>query len=199
MSVTSYLRKLLGVKPKTNLPIIDVDKRFEILGRTILPSSLYMIEPFSGKCEAGLPNDGYNLAMFRGTDPHIYRVDIYEYGSTCCDDQGNNFAGNALLIALEFTVNWDSQGRLTTGTVRVLPACRNGQDLDCTPAESPGLALFIVPPIFPGHGEEPPFFRTAPYVNFVGFTPPIGVPGTNVLSATINWADILKNTALNSP
>jgi eukaryotic-like serine/threonine-protein kinase len=34
VSVASYLRKLLGGKPKTNLPIIDVDKRFEILGRT---------------------------------------------------------------------------------------------------------------------------------------------------------------------
>ncbi|HEV8059101.1 MAG TPA: serine/threonine-protein kinase [Gemmataceae bacterium] len=34
MSVSSYLRKLFNVKPKSNLPVIDVDKRFEIIGRT---------------------------------------------------------------------------------------------------------------------------------------------------------------------
>ncbi|CAN5574421.1 serine/threonine-protein kinase [soil metagenome] len=34
MSVSSYLRKLFGAGPKSNLPIADVDKRFELLGRT---------------------------------------------------------------------------------------------------------------------------------------------------------------------
>jgi eukaryotic-like serine/threonine-protein kinase len=34
VSVSSYLRKLFRSGPKTNLPIIDVDKRFEIIGRT---------------------------------------------------------------------------------------------------------------------------------------------------------------------
>ena len=34
MGVSSYLKKLFNLKPKSNLQIIDVDKRFEILGRT---------------------------------------------------------------------------------------------------------------------------------------------------------------------
>ena len=34
MSVSSYLKNLFRSRPKTNLPIIDVDKRFEIMGRT---------------------------------------------------------------------------------------------------------------------------------------------------------------------
>jgi serine/threonine protein kinase len=34
VSVSSYFRKLFKLKPKSNLPIIDVDKRFEIMGRT---------------------------------------------------------------------------------------------------------------------------------------------------------------------
>jgi serine/threonine protein kinase len=34
VSVSSYLRKLFRAGPKSNLPVIDVDKRFEIMGRT---------------------------------------------------------------------------------------------------------------------------------------------------------------------
>jgi hypothetical protein len=134
------------------------------------------------------------MTIFRGTDPHIYRANIYAYRSTCCDDWGETIFFNRLQVALEFRMNWDNEGRLTTGSARILPECRGGQDLDCTPHFG-SMGLFIVPPVFPGNGDQPPsVFRNVPYL-----TRRSADASQNVLSATINWADILKDTALNTP
>jgi hypothetical protein len=175
--------------------LTDFDQRmFEILARTILPSYYYVPLSPPPVCGATFIY-GHTMTIFRGADPHSYRVNIYAYESVCCQyDGGPNEFDNLLQVALEFQMNWDGQGRLTTGTMRVLPFCRGGQELDCSPRGG-NMGLFILPPIYPGHGEEPPSaFHNAPYlaVNAV-------YPVANVLSATINWADILKNTALNSP
>ena len=174
--------------------LTDFDQRvFEILARSILPS-LYFVPPTPPPvCTASFIS-GSNMAIFRGADPHIYRVNIYSYTSICCDDAGNNSFDNRLQAALEFQMNWDAKGRLTTGTARILPSCRAGQDQGCTPALGT-MGLFIVPPIFPGHTEQPPAaFHNAPYLTISGTS-----PASNILSATVNWAAILKNTALNSP
>jgi len=175
--------------------LTDFDQRvFEILARSILPSFYYMAFPPPPICPATFVS-GLNMTIFRGTDPNVYRVNIYSYDSQCCDASGEtNSFGNRLEVALEFQMSWDRQGRLTTGTVKVLPQCHAGQDLDCTPALG-GMGLFIVPPIYPVHEEEPPSaFHNAPYISIRS----LGAR-QNVLSATINWTDILKNTALNTP
>jgi len=174
--------------------LTDFDQRvFEILARSILPSIYYIPENQPPSCFAS--SSGNTMTIFRGTDPHSYRVNIYSYESFCCQyDGGPNSFYNILQVSLEFQMSWDNQGRLTTGTVRVLPFCHDGQGVDCSPRGG-NMGLFIVPPIYPGHEEEPSSaFHKAPYltVNTV-------YPSQNVLSATINWTDILKNTALNTP
>jgi len=160
---------------------------FEIVARTIVPATCYSL----GVVEC---LEAYNLAIFRASDPHVYRVDIYvvQYlcdGSDCYDTSGP--------IALELRVNWDEQGRLTTGDVKVLPACVAGQTADCS---SPQLintfafGIFFVPPIFPGHEEEKPAaFHGAPYLNVTSDR------SQQVLHANINWKALLKTTALNQP
>jgi len=174
--------------------LTDFDQRvFEILARSIAPSFYYIKFPPGQGCSNSSVS-GLNMTIFRGADPHTYRVNIYSYESVCClYDGGPNVPDNLLQVSLEFQMSWDNQGRLTTGTLRVLHFCRDGQGTDCSPRGG-NMGLFIVPPIYPGHEEEPASaFHNAPYltVNAV-------YPAQNVLSATINWADILKNTALNT-
>ncbi|HXU31648.1 MAG TPA: hypothetical protein VN851_13825, partial [Thermoanaerobaculia bacterium] len=173
----------------------DFDQRvFEILARTIVPSDAFLTLAPPRPCD-GVPLPfGYTLAIFRGADPRTYRVNVYDYESSAPEDAGPNDHANGLALAVELKMSWDAAGRLTTGTARVLPLCRDGQDLDCT-GRTGGLGLVFVPPIFPGHEEEPPAaFHQAPYLNFTG-----GPSAANVLATTIDWTDLLKNTALNTP
>jgi hypothetical protein len=170
-------------------PLTEFDRHvFEILARTILPSACYQAGAIDN-CGA----NAFNLTIFRGADTHLFRVDIYtvEY---ICDDQGNcyDIVGP---LALAFDVNWDGQGRLTTGEVRVLPECRPGQDADCSgPFDQNFMGIFVVPPIFPGHEEEEPAaFHGAPYLSVFQHSP------LRLLRANVNWAAILSGTALNQP
>jgi len=165
---------------------------FEILARTIVPSNCYIPAP-SDCANVGAGLEAFNLTIFRGTDPHVYRVDIYFVQYSCIGDDCYSTGGP---IALELHVNWDAQGRLTTGDVDVLPACRGGETTDCSnPLVLDGLAgIFLVPPIFAGHEEElPAAFHGAPYLN------PTSDRSRQVLHAKINWMTLLKNTALNQP
>jgi hypothetical protein len=163
---------------------------FEILARTIVPSSCYSLGPSDCR-QAGEGFGAYNLAIFRGTDPHVYRVDIYVVSYLCGESCYSTFGP----IALELHISWDAQGRLTTGDVAVLPACRTGQTTDCSNPEAlNGVGIFLVPPIFPGHEEElPSAFRGAPYLS-------VAIDRSQqVLHAEINWTALLMNTALNQP
>jgi len=174
--------------------LTDFDQRvFEILARSILPSDAFLTLTPPRSCD-GVPLPfGFTLTIFRGTDPHVYRANIYLYEHGA-DDRLASDTANRPVIALEMKMNWDGAGRLTTGTARVLPPCKDGQDLDCT-GISGGLGLVIVPPIFPGHEEEPASaFHKNTYLNFTGASSP-----ANVLQVTVDWADLLRNTALNSP
>ena len=166
---------------------------FELLARAIVPSDCYSQTAATCGNPVGVDSQAYNLTIFRGADPHTYRVDIYEYQAVCDDSTGSCFSTVGPL-ALEFQTNWDDQGRLTTGTVKVLPVCRAGQNVDCSNPLMQ-LGLFVVPPIFPGQEQEPtPAFHGAPYLNVTV----AGGPG-DVLEARINWAALLRTTALNQP
>jgi hypothetical protein len=170
---------------------------FEILARTIVPSTCFTLgDSICGNAEnpGGVDPEGFNLAIFRAADPHLYRVNIYPY-QYLCEDNGDCYS-IAGPFALELRVNWDAQGRLTNGSVRVLPKCRAGQTLDCSIpfVFSGNLGIVLVPPIFPGQEEEEPSaFRGAPYLDL---SP---VRSQQVLAATINWAKLLQGTALNQP
>ena len=167
--------------------LTDFDRHvFEVLARTVLPSVCYQ-----GGAIDNCDLNSFNLTIFRGADPHLFRIDIYivQY---ICDDQGNCY-GNSGPVALAFDVNWDGQGRLTTGEVRVLSKCRPGQDSDCSSRYNI-MGIFIVPPIFPGHEEEQPAaFHGAPYLSVFDSSP------LQILRANVNWAAILSGTALNQP
>jgi len=167
---------------------------FEILARTIVPSGCYSLGPSNCKNQ-GVNFEAYNLAIFRGTDPHVYRVDVYVVEYLC--DNNDHCYFTAGPVALQFLVNWDEQGRLTTGDVKVLPVCRADQTTDCSDPQvikDFGLGIFLVPPIFPGHEEEKPAaFHGAPYLNVTSDR------SQQVLHANINWKALLKKTALNQP
>jgi hypothetical protein len=162
---------------------------FEILARTLTLSPCYLKDLNGSQC--GLV--GYNVVLFRGTDPHVFRANIYDL-QYLCDDFGNCYSTTGPL-ELEFHVNWDGRGRLTTGNVAVLPECRRGENVDCSaPFIEDFAGVFILPPIFPGHGEEePPAFHGAPYLRV---TPN---RANQILKAAIDWAALLRNSGLNSP
>jgi hypothetical protein len=162
---------------------------FEIIARTLVPSSCYLLDLNGADC--GL--EAYNMTLFRGTDPHVYRANIYivQY---LCDPDGACYSTSGPL-ALEFHVQWDGKGRLTTGDVSVLPECRRGETLECSADfNTDFMGVFVLPPIFPGHEEEEPAaFHGAPYLVA---TP---VRKDQVLKATIHWAAILSGSGLNQP
>lgn len=164
---------------------------FEILARTIVPSDCYSTVPAT--CFSGEDDAAYNLTIFRAADPHTYRVDIWVYQYLCNDQNACYTTIGAL--ALEFHIDWDTAGHLTTGSVRVLPRCLPGQTYECT-NEAMQFGIFILPPIVPGAEEElPAAFHGAPYLYVAG----INEPSPQVLSAPINWQQLLGGTALNTP
>jgi hypothetical protein len=162
---------------------------FEILARTLAPSDCYLADLGGAACGVV----GFNVALFRGTDPHAFRANIYDV-QYLCDPSGNCYSTTGPL-ELEFHVNWDGEGHLTTGDVTVLPECRRGETTDCSgPFSENFVGIFVLPPIFPGHGEEEPAaFRRAPYL---AVTPN---RTHQILKATINWSALLGNSGLNSP
>jgi hypothetical protein len=170
--------------------ITDFDTHvFEILARTLAPSSCYLLD--LGGADCGL--DGYNVTLFRGSDPHVYRANVYVV-QYLCDDDGSCYSTTGPL-ALEFHVNWDGRGRLTTGDVSVLPECRRGQSSHCSDDfRGVFMGIFVLSPIFPGHQEEQPAaFDGAPHLIV---TP---VRADQVLKAAIDWTALLSGSALNQP
>jgi len=153
---------------------------FEILARTLAPSACYLLGPPESSGAQGCGIEGYNITLFRGTDPHEYRanIDVEQY---LCDPPNGCFS-TGFGAALKFQVNWDEMGHLTTGEAAVLPNW-------VVP-----MGIFLLPPIDPGHGREGPHaFQGAPYLSL---TP---TSGGQILKASINWAALLANSGLNSP
>ncbi len=171
--------------------LTEFDQRvFEILARTVLPSECFW-RPFNARCGGAGEISGYNMTIFRGADPHVFRVNIYNYTNAICFEVGDCPFGSAGPFAIEFRVEWDERGRLTTGTATVLPECTDEEQTGCS-RDRAGLGVYILPPIFPGHEVQgPAAFRRAPLL-----TDSIR-DEHDILSARIDWARILKDTALN--
>jgi hypothetical protein len=90
-------------------------------------------------------------------------------------------------------VHVDEQGRLTSGEVRALPWCAQVDQVGCTNVVDAGFALFVLPPLRPGieRQGEAEFLRAA-HLNIEYEGSPF-----NVLQDTVNWADLLRDTAWN--
>jgi hypothetical protein len=161
---------------------------FSILARTVRPSQC-LLEPFPN-CGAGL--DRYRIVFFRDTNPLTYRMNVYSY-LVACDDDGACHYGEGR-VAFTFHVQVDDHGRLTGGEIKALPLCTDQSTLGgCTNLFNPNLALFVLPPLRPGieRQGEAEFLRAA-HLNIEYDGSPY-----NVLEDTVNWADLLRDTAWN--
>jgi hypothetical protein len=151
-----------------------------ILARTVRPSQC-LLEPFPN-CDSGF--DRYKAVLFRGAEPLTYRMNVYPYLFT-----GEVDARVAFLLRLQV----DDGGRLVAGDVQALPWCASPDDRGCTFFFNPNFALFVLPPLRPGfdrHGAAE--FARAARLNIEYDGSPF-----NVLHDTVDWADLLRDTAWN--
>lgn len=96
-----------------------------------------------------MPNGHYGdveAALFRKQDEHSYGAEI------------DLFSRDGVLeghIALELTVLWTPEGHLTSGTLRLLPFCPEGQTQGCTRVGESAEVL-LVRPVFAGQTKWDP-------------------------------------------
>ena len=170
--------------------LTDFDQRiFAILSRTVRLSQCAQVPGSSPVCNQD--GSAYNITFFRGADPETFRANVYHYAVDC----NNNICSYGVLskVAWEFKMNWDANGTLTTGEVSVLPPCSNGPAPGCSDEQGDGTPLFILPPLWPGHGHQ------GQHVFDLGALLRYDSPGSpdNILSATVNWGVLLANSAWN--
>ena len=170
--------------------LTDFDQHvFTILSRTVRLAQCALLQGTLPTC----PIDGsaYNVTLFRGADPQTYRANVYFYAIDC---QNNTCSYGVLSkVAWQFKMNWDANGTLTTGEVSVLPPCPNGPAPGCSDQQGDGTPLFILPPLWPGHGHQGQHaFDLGALLRYDFAGSPKNIP-----SATVNWGVLLANSAWN--
>ncbi len=123
-------------------------------------------------------------AIFRKEDAHTYGVEIDFFDLSAL---GGGVLGH---VALELVVSWSPDGHLTSGTIRVLPYCANGETQGCTQVGQISTRVLLVPPVFAGNtkwNENDPRVVSL----FFGSLSPIPAP------AAVNFEDLLKDTTWN--
>lgn len=174
-----------GLTTSCESALTDFDQRiFTILSRTVRLSQCGV----RGPCNPD--GSAYNVTLFRGADPQTYRANVYFYAEAC---ETTCSYGVVSKVAWEFKMNWDAQGKLTSGTVTVLPPCPNGPAPGCSDRQGNGTPMFILPPLWAGHarqGQHSFKIGTLVWDDFPGSS-------NNILSATINWQALLANSAWN--
>jgi len=162
-------------------------KMFEILARTVRASSC-LEQPNFG---CNFFSTRFKSYIFRGAEPLTYRMNVLRYDVTCLDDDNCSYGEAG--IALLFRMTLDEAGRLAGGDVEVLPWCTEVGQTGCNNAFNPSFAVYVMPPLRPSVDQQGPaeFARSA-HLN-------IDYEGSpyNILSAPINWADLLRDTAWN--
>jgi len=166
-----------GLTRPCHAKLTAFDERiFRILSRTLRLTRWFTL------LGAG-PNDptAWNIVLFRGGDPHLYRGTILGYQRVRNDDGTTTF--NRLeLTALEFEIHWDAEGRLTDGEIRLFPQPHTGR-----------LSIFLLPPMLPGRDQQREgTFAGKPYLRFDYTDAP-----SNILTAPVNWGDLLANSSWN--
>jgi len=129
------------------------------------------------------PNDPttWNIALFRGEDPHLYRGTILGYQRVRNNDGTTTFF-RFDPTALEFEIQWDAQGRLTDGEIRLFPQPHTGR-----------LSIFLLPPMFPGRDQQrEDTFAGKPFLRF-DYTD----AQSNIFTAPVNWRDLLADSSWN--
>ncbi len=179
-----------GLTSSCENTLTDFDQRvFAVLARTVRVSQCVALPGTPPFCNPD--GSAYNITLFRGADPQTYRANVYLYAVAC--DNGTCSYGVLSKVAWEFKMNWDQNGTLTTGEVSVLPPCPNGPAPGCSDPKGNGTPMFILPPLFAGHGHQGQQSFALGALLFDDFP---GSPN-NVLSATVNWSALLANSAWN--
>ncbi len=157
--------------------LTEWDRRtFAVLERMLRPFSTFI-------ADESLFYHDQEVAIFRGADPHTYRMDAYSIGKDPATGRGVPVGRSSY----ELTIGWDAAGRWTTGSVRLLARCSTEQVEDCSTFDGSAW-LSIFPPILPDFG-----FRGDPTnAVFVGR----GLEGLPE-SAPVDWADLLAETVWN--
>src|SRR4051794_24911529 len=88
------------------------------------------------------------IAVFRGEDPHTYRIDAY------VEDLDGTPLGKAAAV---LQIDWTSAGVLTSGTLSMLPACSGGAQVGCSTV-SVRTGEYLIAPVLGGserqHGKS---------------------------------------------
>jgi hypothetical protein len=124
---------------------------------------------------AGSQTVNTKIAIYRGEDPLTYRIDIYPLSAT------GQMSGK---IALELELQADSQGRISTGELRVLPGCLGGSPQSGCTSSNVNLEVFLLAPVFGGVQSR---LASGPGVSivFAGTAPaPVAVDFDELLSDT---------------
>jgi hypothetical protein len=118
-------------------------------------------------------------------------MNIYDYLVGCYDDGHCEYGEGR--TAFVFHLQVDDRGRLIGGDLRILPWCTDTGQAGCTTAANPDFGLFVLPPLRPGTERqgEAEFLRAA-HLNLEYQGSP-----NNVLQDTVNWQDLLRDTAWN--
>jgi hypothetical protein len=158
---------LAGLTTACHTELTEFDRFvFEILERTLRVQS------------PGNASQDFKVAIFRGENNQVYRIDIYPVGVN---------GATSGRIALELALTTDVQSRLQTGTLSVLPACASALDDNCT-SSNLDVDVYVFAPVLGGTQIR----RTSD--PFAKLSIRNGVPTPSI---TVSWADILENTPWN--
>ncbi|HEV8581273.1 MAG TPA: hypothetical protein VGX68_19585 [Thermoanaerobaculia bacterium] len=157
-------RGLAGLTSPCHTELTDFDRFvFEVLER------IFRVQA------PGNPARGSKVAIFRGEEPLTYRVDVYPVGA-----KGK--------VALDLALQVDGEGRLQTGSLRILPGCAAGAQLGCSSAGIP-LDFFLFPPVSGGTGQTR---VTSDLMTEISFK-----PGTTPSPVTADFIRLLGKTLWN--
>jgi hypothetical protein len=124
------------------------------------------------------PSD-MEAAIFRGEDPHIFRINVYPAGARAVPGRWQ--------AAAELRIDWTPDGRLTTGWLELLPLCSPSRQKPCTLlADLVQVHVALAPPAFNQERRQPRFGT--------GYTQGLTEPQGRV---DVDFAALLAGTAWN--
>jgi hypothetical protein len=169
-------------------------KIFAILARTLRVSHCLSVAGCGGFSDLAW----FEITLFRGADPHTFRANVYPFGRVCIFLGTLCETGPAGKLALELSIDWDREGKLTTGQVTVLPPCPGSSVAPgCSfllpfPAQT-AFAIYLLPPIFAGvEHQGMDAFAVGLHLDFERARDP-----HNILRGPVNWRALLAKTTWN--
>lgn len=118
------------------------------------------------------------IAIFRGEAPLTWRIDVYPLSAT------GAMSGK---VALELDLQADSQGRISTGELRILPPCLGGTPQTGCSSSTVNLEVFLLAPVFGGVQSR---LAGGPGVSIV-------FAGTSPPPVPVDFGDLLADTTWN--